>query len=67
MIFGGIDHDQFLGDLHQFPLVNDRWWGLNFNSLVIGNEIIDLGRMNEAIAVIDTGTSMIGLPEDYYE
>jgi len=26
VIFGGIDEDQFVGPLYDFPLINDGWW-----------------------------------------
>jgi len=28
VIFGGIDHDQYVGNLTDFPLVTDDWWAI---------------------------------------
>ena len=42
MLFGGINHDQILGGhLHDFELVNNKWWALKFTEFRYNTTIIN--------------------------
>lgn len=66
MIFGGINYTQFVGDLHQFKIVNDKWWSVSYQGLIYDDTVIDYFNEDQAIGVIDTGTSMMAVPHKYY-
>jgi|APCry1669189534_1035231.scaffolds.fasta_scaffold86347_1 hypothetical protein len=48
--------------MHTFLLSTDKWWALNFKGLIYNNQIVDTFDDNRALAVIDTGTSMLAFP-----
>lgn len=66
MMFGGINETQYVGELHTFKLATNKWWALNFRSLVYNGQSIRYYASDEAIGVIDTGTSMMAIPEDLH-
>lgn len=66
MIFGGINYTQFVGDLHKFNIVNDKWWSVSYQGIMYDDTVIDYFNADQAIGVIDTGTSMMALPHKYY-
>ena len=42
MLFGGINHTQVLnGHLHDFELVNNKWWALKFTEFRYNETIIN--------------------------
>jgi hypothetical protein len=53
--------------LKSFKLSNENWWALNLKGLIYNNQIIDSFEDNGALAVIDTGTSMLAVPKLYYD
>jgi hypothetical protein len=78
MMFGGTNHSQYAGKLLEFPIVTDKWWALEFRAFYYDkrlfksfdpfpkhSEITDLG--NSAFAVVDTGTSMMAVPQKFFE
>jgi len=67
MTFGGINYDQFVGDLHKFKIVNDKWWSVSYQGLMYDNKVIDYFDHDQAVGVVDTGTSMMAMPTPYYE
>ena len=77
MMFGGLNKTQFVGKMYEFPLVTDKWWALEFRRFYYDNrlfkeydqfkkhqDISDMG--NSAFAVVDTGTSMMAVPEQFF-
>ena len=77
MMFGGVNEDQFVGDLHSHTLQNNKWWALDLSEFLYDHE--SLARFSNtqktqtmkefkknAFAVIDTGTSLTAVPEVYY-
>lgn len=63
LIFGGINHAQIEGDLHTFALKNNHWWALDMNKIAYNGHV--LGSYfggDQAVAVVDTGTSLITVP-----
>jgi hypothetical protein len=78
MMFGGVNKTQFVGKMYDFPLVTDKWWALEFRAFYYDNklfksfdpfpknqDISDMG--NSAFAVVDTGTSMMAVPEGFFQ
>ena len=67
---GSINHEQYVGDLHSFPLVNKNWWSLHMHAFMYDEEVIasfpKAQYEGKALAVIDTGTSLIGIPTKYF-
>lgn len=66
-IFGGSDPSQYVGDFQEFPLVNTLYWSLGIEMIAFGNDILATFGSGTAFAVIDTGTTMIGLPEAVFK
>jgi len=63
VMFGGYDTDKFDGELNWFPLKTNNWWALDMRRFKYGNiTMAEFSFYDEAIAVIDTGTSLLGLP-----
>ena len=62
MIFGGINRTQYVGDLHRFQIVNDKWWSVSYQGIMYDNKVVDYFDEDMAIGVIDTGTSMMAMP-----
>ena len=66
MLFGSVNMSQIYGPLHEFSLVDNKWWALDFKEFSYKDTIFDFDKENASIAVVDTGTSMISIPlEDY--
>lgn len=66
--FGGYDESKFEGNLVWFPLKSNNWWSLDVRQFSYGNEsIAKFSFYDNNIAVIDTGSSLLGLPDPYYK
>ena len=76
-MFGGVNEDQYVGDLHTHRLQNNRWWALDMSEILYNHE--SLGRFtntmkthnmkefkHNAFAVIDTGTSLTAVPQAFF-
>jgi len=67
MIFGGYDDKQFTGNLEWFKLINNNWWALDLKAINYGSSsIASFSTSDEALAIIDTGTSLACLPKKYF-
>jgi hypothetical protein len=50
-----------------FPLKTNNWWALDMRKFSYGNtKIAEYNFYDSAIAVIDTGSSLLGLPSKLY-
>ena len=58
-VFGGIDHDAYLGVLHWVPVRRKAYWEVELEKVTLGNEDLEL---EDTGAAIDTGTSLIVVP-----
>ena len=57
-----------MGDLHWFPVVTKNWWAIDFRQMKYGNQVIaQFNFYDSAIAVVDTGTSIITVPKRFFE
>ncbi|KIW66173.1 hypothetical protein PV04_08374 [Phialophora macrospora] len=59
VVFGGANHDHYLGDLIMLPTRNKPTWETTFTSLAFGDWSVEL---NNTDAAIDTGASFTLLP-----
>lgn len=65
--FGGYNKSQIVdGKLTHFPLVNTAYWSLNLGMMGYGNTVLAKWDRGKAFAVIDTGTTMIGVPDEHF-
>lgn len=68
MIFGGYNKTQFVGDLIDFKLKTNHWWALDMREFIYGSEsVASYSYTDNAIAVIDTGTSLACVPSTVYQ
>lgn len=68
MIFGGVNSSQYVGDLHNFPLKTNTWWALDFKEIGYKDYVIQTYNPSDnAIAVVDTGTSLAAIPQDIHD
>lgn len=67
MIFGGINSTQYVGNLSDFSLKTNHWWALDMREFLYGDtSVASFSYTDNAIAVIDTGTSLACVPNDVY-
>lgn len=59
LIFGGIDESHIAEDIHWTPVKRKGYWEITLEKVVFGEEEAE---MEGTGAVIDTGTSLIGVP-----
>ncbi|RKF78292.1 Vacuolar protease A [Golovinomyces cichoracearum] len=64
VVFGGVDHDLFTGKITKLPLRRKAYWEVDIDSITFGSETAFLENTG---AILDTGTSLIGLPSDISE
>ena len=66
MMFGGVNKTQYVGDMHEFNLATNKWWAVNFKSIMYKGKNIRTYSDKEAIGVVGTGTSMMAIPENLH-
>ena len=47
--------------------MNKKYWSLNIGLVAYDNDIVGSFSRNHAFAVIDTGTTMVGIPDKYFK
>ncbi|KAI2712148.1 hypothetical protein CBS147332_5784 [Penicillium roqueforti] len=62
--FGGVDKDHFSGDLVKIPLRRKAYWEVEMDGLVVGDELTSLQNTG---AILDTGSSLIALPQGLFD
>jgi len=62
---GGHDQRRFSGEVDWAPLVNPElgYWQINVRAVWIGDERIELCDDGDCSAIVDTGTSLVGVPK----
>jgi len=63
-IFGGIDKDHYTGKMTNIPLRRKAYWEVDLDSITFGDASAPLENTG---AILDTGTSLIALPETLAE
>ncbi|KHJ34511.1 putative vacuolar protease a [Erysiphe necator] len=64
VIFGGVDAELFTGNITKLPLRRKAYWEVDLQSISFGNQTAEFEGTG---AILDTGTSLIGLPSDVSE
>jgi len=68
LTFGGYDAGRIMTPLAYAPVVSPRegHWRVAIKSVRIGNETLPLCATGECSAIVDTGTSLLGVPSSAY-
>ncbi|RKF65603.1 Vacuolar protease A [Erysiphe neolycopersici] len=64
VVFGGVDPNLFTGKITKLPLRRKAYWEVDLQGISIGDGTAEFDNMG---AILDTGTSLIGLPTDVSE
>lgn len=64
---GGYDSSAFVGDLKEFKINTANWWAPALNGFYYGEETLALYDDMRAYAIVDTGTSLLMVPVDFYQ
>ena len=68
MIFGGYNTSQYVGELHNFTLKTNQWWALDIMEFSYdGYRMAAYTPSDNAIAVVDTGTSLASVPKSIHD
>lgn len=58
---------QVKGGLYSYKLVSQEWWSIDVERFLYDYEMPNFeGSTDIAQAVIDTGTSLLGIPPEHY-
>ncbi|KRX85117.1 Lysosomal aspartic protease, partial [Trichinella nativa] len=60
--FGTVDKKYYIGNITWVPLVRERYWEFNMDTIKVGDE--QVGCNDGCTAIADTGTSLIAGPKD---
>merc|ERR1719379_578259 len=63
---GRVDHRRFEGDLRWVPVVEPErgYWRVAIRRIRIGDGVLDLCEDGSCSAIVDTGTSALGVPAE---
>ncbi|KAF7631637.1 putative vacuolar protease A [Aspergillus flavus] len=62
--FGGVDEQHYSGEIVKIPLRRKAYWEVEFSGLFFGDHFADV---EDTGAILDTGSSLIGLPSGLFE
>ena len=62
VVFGGVNHDHYHGDITWIPLRRKAYWEVTLDSIKFGKDEAELENTG---VILDTGTSLIALPSDF--
>ena len=62
--FGGVNEDRFTGPITRIPLRRKAYWEVDLDMITFGDESAELDGTG---VILDTGTSLIGLPSTLAE
>lgn len=63
-IFGGVNKEHYTGDLIKLPLRRKAYWEVDLDAITFGDQTAAIDATG---AILDTGTSLIGLPSTLSE
>jgi len=63
IVFGGVNKDRYTGDIHYAKVVRKAYWEVSLDKVTVG----DLELSGNHTAAIDTGTSLIAIPNEEAE
>jgi saccharopepsin len=64
VVFGGIDHTHYDGDITWIPLRRKAYWEVDLDSIALGDSVAELDNTG---VILDTGTSLNTLPSNLAE
>lgn len=56
VVFGGIDHSQYTGEIRYAPVIREAYWEVRLDSIALGPDQLELQNTG---AAIDTGNHCI--------
>ncbi|ALC46285.1 CG5860, partial [Drosophila busckii] len=59
LLFGGVNSARYKGELHYVPVSGEGYWQIQLSGVAVRGKLID----NNVAAIVDTGTSLILLPQ----
>ncbi|KAE8374729.1 aspartic peptidase domain-containing protein [Aspergillus bertholletiae] len=62
--FGGVDAQHYTGEMVKIPLRRKAYWEVDFGGLFVGD---NFAHLEDTGAILDTGSSLIGLPSALFE
>lgn len=64
LILGGVDDTLYAGDMHYHKVIDEYYWMVKADNILVGGEDIGLCGPNGCRVIADTGTSLITGPTD---
>jgi cathepsin D len=64
LILGGADEDLYVGDLHYHRVIDQYYWMIKADNILVGGKDVGLCKDQECRLIADSGTSLITGPED---
>merc|ERR1719399_2267672 len=61
LVFGGIDHSHYTGDLVDVPLTSETYWEVSLDAMKYGDSSVVSSPQK---AIIDSGTSLLAGPKE---
>merc|ERR1711988_318492 len=61
LVFGGIDHSHYTGELVDVPLISETYWEVSLDAMKFGGSPVISSPQK---AIIDSGTSLLAGPKD---
>jgi len=61
LVFGGIDHSHYTGELVDVPLTSETYWEVSLDAMKFGSTPVISSKQN---AIIDSGTSLLAGPKE---
>lgn len=58
-VFGGVDKNHYTGPITKIPLRRKAYWEVDLDAITLGDETAEIDSTG---VILDTGTSLIGLP-----
>jgi saccharopepsin len=63
-MFGGVNKDHYHGDMVKIPLRRKAYWEVDLDAISFGDQTAEI---DDTGVILDTGTSLIGLPSTFAE
>jgi saccharopepsin len=63
LVFGGVDHSHYDGELYKVALTNETYWETHVSSIMFGN----MQLVGDAPVVLDSGTSTLTGPKEHVD
>uniref|UniRef100_A0A8C5XTF8 Gastricsin n=1 Tax=Microcebus murinus TaxID=30608 RepID=A0A8C5XTF8_MICMU len=64
IIFGGVDHSVYVGEIHWVPVTEKGYWMIDMEGFLIGNHATSFCSLGCKV-IVDTGTTLLTVPDEY--